>query len=56
MNIPYDILRYEIWKSMSYNDLLNYCATNKIGREVCDDPETWRFQQRNYRSIYKGGI
>jgi hypothetical protein len=38
-----DIWRYEEWRYLPVEDIISQCSTSKRMKEICDDPETWRY-------------
>jgi hypothetical protein len=41
--IPWDLRRYQLFRYLPVEDILNLCSTGKFYRRICRDPLTWRF-------------
>lgn len=52
--IPYDIYGEELWKYLPIKDILLYCSTSKVIKNICEQDNTWRYLLfRDFDVIFK---
>ena len=51
MTLPY-MAQYEILMKIQYRDLMQFCATSRQARRICDDEDFWKFKiQRDFGRV-----